>query len=228
MKKNVMMRLASFLLVAVLISTSAISGTYAKYVTEANAKDNARVAKWGVVIETAGDMFSDSYKDLKTDYIADEEKAEITVQADTEGTNVVAPGTKGTLASFNVTGTPEVDVEVTYKADLTLEGWKVDGNEYCPIIFTVGTNTYKIGDAGIAYVSDLVKAVEDAIVDAYAYYHTNTNLAEVSDDLIVSWEWPYYVDEATDVKDTALGDAAAAGNAATIALDVTITVTQVD
>ena len=36
MKRNVMMRLASFLLVAVLISTSAISGTYAKYNMNSN------------------------------------------------------------------------------------------------------------------------------------------------------------------------------------------------
>lgn len=226
--KNVMMRLACFLLVAVLISTSAISGTYAKYVTEANAKDNARVAKWGVEIATAGDMFSDSYLDTATTWTENEKTADITVQAKTQGENVIAPGTNGTLASFNVTGTPEVDVEVTYKADLTLEGWKVDGNEYCPIIFTVGTNTYKIGDAGIAYVSDLVKAVEDAIVDADAYYHTNTDLSEVTDDLIVTWAWPFSTSAENDVKDTALGDAAADGNAATIALDVTITVTQVD
>ena len=50
MKKNKMMRLASGLLVAVLITTSTISGTFAKYVTTADAKDEARVAKFGVVI----------------------------------------------------------------------------------------------------------------------------------------------------------------------------------
>lgn len=61
MKKNVMMRVASFLLVAVLISTSAISGTYAKYVTEGSGTDSARVAKWGVVIEAESTMFSQEY-----------------------------------------------------------------------------------------------------------------------------------------------------------------------
>ena len=44
MKKNKMMRIASVLLVAVILTTCAISGTFAKYVTSGNGSDNARVA----------------------------------------------------------------------------------------------------------------------------------------------------------------------------------------
>ena len=55
MKKNKMMRLASFLLVATLLTTSMISGTFAKYVTEGSASDSARVAKWGVEVEATDD-----------------------------------------------------------------------------------------------------------------------------------------------------------------------------
>ena len=47
MKKNTMMRLASVLLIAVLMSTCAISGTFAKYVTSDSSSDSARVARWG-------------------------------------------------------------------------------------------------------------------------------------------------------------------------------------
>ena len=43
MKKNKMMRLASFLLIAVLLTTSVISGTFAKYVTTDAQWDSARV-----------------------------------------------------------------------------------------------------------------------------------------------------------------------------------------
>ena len=43
MKKNVMMRVASALLVAVLLSTCTISGTFAKYVTTSSGNDNAEV-----------------------------------------------------------------------------------------------------------------------------------------------------------------------------------------
>ena len=63
MKKNKMMRLASFLLIAVLVSTSAISGTYAKYTTSGFAEDQARVAKWGVTV--AADVTTDIGKSLQ-------------------------------------------------------------------------------------------------------------------------------------------------------------------
>lgn len=45
MRKNRMMRAASALLVAVLMTTCTISGTFAKYVTSADSTDTARVAK---------------------------------------------------------------------------------------------------------------------------------------------------------------------------------------
>ena len=51
MRNNRMMRAASALLVAVLLTTSTISGTFAKYVTEKEVSDTARVAKWGVEID---------------------------------------------------------------------------------------------------------------------------------------------------------------------------------
>ena len=51
MKKNKTMRLASGLLVAVLLTTCAISGTFAKYVSDATNSDTARVAKWSIEVE---------------------------------------------------------------------------------------------------------------------------------------------------------------------------------
>jgi len=54
MKKNVMMRVASALLVAVLMTTCAISGTFAKYTTSKTDSDSARVAKWGVSVDVVG------------------------------------------------------------------------------------------------------------------------------------------------------------------------------
>ena len=50
MKKNFMMRAASVLLVAVMLTTCAISGTFAKYVTSDSGSDFARVAKFGVTV----------------------------------------------------------------------------------------------------------------------------------------------------------------------------------
>ncbi|MBE7013194.1 MAG: hypothetical protein E7416_03895 [Ruminococcaceae bacterium] len=186
------------------------------------------MAKFGVEITAAEELFSDSYKDAKTTYTTNEQVGTITVQADTEGTNVVAPGTQGALVGFAVTGTPEVDVQVTYEATLELDGWEVESAEYCPIEITVGDETFKVGEDGITDVAGLITAVEEAIEGKAALYHTNTNLSAVNDDVVVSWAWDF--DGNDDVKDTALGDAAAADvdDAATIALTVKTTITQVD
>ena len=227
MKKNTMMRLASALLVLVLLTTCAISGTFAKYVTTNSGDDEARVAKWGVTITTTGEMFGDAYKDEVVTYEANEKKDTITVQADTEGTDVVAPGTNGTLAAFDIAGTPEVDTEVTYTADLVLTGWEVDSAVYCPIVFNVNGTEIKI-DATNTTTAKLEEAVEAAIVGATQKYHTNEDLSAVENDLVVTWAWAF---EGDDVKDTALGDAAAGlngGTAATIKLTVSATITQVN
>lgn len=224
MKKNRMMRLASMLLVAVLLTTSTISGTFAKYVTTDGASDTARVAKWGVTIKTTGKMFGDAYKDGVVNFTADEEVDTIRVQADTEGTNVVAPGTNGTLAAYDIEGKPEVDTEVTYTAELTLANWEIDGVEYCPIVFNVNGAEIKFVDS----VANLETAVEEAIVAATKNYHTNDDLSDVEDDLVVTWAWEFEVDDATNIKDTALGNQAAEGSAATIKLDTTCTIAQVN
>ena len=63
MKKNKMMRIASVLLVAVILTTCAISGTFAKYVSSADSSDSARVAYWGFNPATMNitDLFANAY-----------------------------------------------------------------------------------------------------------------------------------------------------------------------
>ena len=233
MKKNVMMRVAAMLLVCVLASTCGISGTFAKYVTQGTGTDSARVAKFGVVITHNNQMFSDSYKDGKTTWIVPESGDTITVQASTEGQKVVAPGTNGTLSNFAVTGTPEVDVEVTYTANLELTGWNIGGAVYyCPLVINV--NGHKIYGMDYANENAFEEAVEAAIVYyGHATYDTNTDLSTVNDDLVVTWSWAFEGTDGkqTDEYDTKLGDQAAGlngGVAANIELTVTCIITQVD
>lgn len=57
MEKNRMMRLASALLILTLLTTCMISGTFAKYTTQATGEDTARVAKWGVTVNVTSDLF---------------------------------------------------------------------------------------------------------------------------------------------------------------------------
>ena len=106
MRKNKMMRAASALLVAVLLTTSTISGTFAKYVTEASGQDEARVAKWGVEVSAfTNELFAKTY--AKTE----DTSIENTVVADEK---VVAPGTthKDGGLKFVLKGTPEVATRV--------------------------------------------------------------------------------------------------------------------
>lgn len=238
MKKNRMMRLASGLLVAVLLSTCTISGTFAKYVTEGSASDSARVAKWGVSVKADyTNLFENSYATTDA-WEGDSDNVSVKAEVD-----VVAPGTSGTLADFTVTGTPEVDVAVTYTAGLKFENWNIASGEYCPIVIQVnGTNYYigqTIGGVTIEGIKQLETAVEAAIVDSAKKYNANTDLSiadNVAADLAVSWHWMFTGDTRpnnngyqTDGKDTEIGNWSSKGKAQpSISLEASCTVTQID
>lgn len=121
MKKNTMMRLASFLLIAVLISTSAISGTYAKYVTQDSANDSARVAKWGVTAMVDGSLFGGNYNAVDAgNTISAIYTGSVDSANDATGDNIVAPGTKSDKGlKIGVNGKPEVKSKVEIVVDKT-------------------------------------------------------------------------------------------------------------
>ena len=213
MKKNIMMRLSALLLVAVLLTTCVISGTFAKYVTTNSAEDSARVAKWGVTVTVASSAF-------EKEYAATDTETEITNTV-VAAVDVVAPGTSGTLATVALSGAPEVAVEVKYEATLNLEYWEVAGTYYCPLVITVGLDKFAGKDYSTA---DAFEAAVKAAIDAYTEeYDANTDLSSsASNAPTISWEWAF---EGDDVKDTALGDAA---TAPTIEFELSVTVTQID
>jgi hypothetical protein len=227
MKKNKMMRLASGLLVAVLLTTCAISGTFAKYITEKESTDTARVAKFGVDLAVTVDgAFATEYD---ADTTANDEHgvaiAKTVVSAADDQDNLVAPGTKGDLmASATIAGTPEVAVNVKQEATLVLTGWEVNGTYYCPLVITVdGAKFY-----GMDYTSaaEFIAAVEAAL-DSDVNYEPNTDLTESHS---VTWEWAFEGTDGkqTDVKDTALGDYAAKTGDIEISFTYKVTVTQID
>ena len=227
MKKNKMMRIASVLLVAVLLTTCAISGTFAKYITEKESTDTARVAKFGVDLAVTVDGA------FATEYDADTTAtdklgvaiAKTVVASSTDSDNLVAPGTNGDLmASATIEGTPEVAVNVKQEATLVLTNWAVEGTYYCPLVITVdGTKFY-----GMDYTSaaEFIAAVEAAL-DSDVNYEPNTDLTESHS---VTWEWAFEGTDGkqTDVKDTALGDYAAETGDIEISFTYKITVTQID
>ena len=234
MKANRLMKVGGLLLVLTLITSCFVGGTFAKYVSQGQGEDNARVAKWGVVVEITGDGF-------KTEYGKDDTTAGITGNTviSSDGDKVVAPGTKGTFGGVKITGIPEVAVKVQTIADVNLSGWNVanGGEFYCPLIFTIGST--KIN--GLDYSASNARgedsfetAIKEAIQDATTKeYKANTDLSEVGRNITYSWEWPFEKSTGkaanqSDELDTKLGDNEANGNAPTVAINVTTTVTQID
>lgn len=228
MKKNKMMRIASVLLVAVILTTCAISGTYAKYVTSGNSSDSARVAKFGVNVNATSDSaFKSTYAldgTLSTGVTIDN-----SVKAGNGTDKLVAPGTSGTLTKVSLSGSPEVAVRVAFTGTLELGDKWVDSTSayYCPIEITVGSDTFK----GTTYASaDEFEAAVNAKIATFTNdYVAGTDLSAIAvsnNAPAISWKWAFEGND--DVKDTYLGDQAAADNAATISLSVTATVTQID
>lgn len=234
MKKNVMMRLASVLLIAVLISTSAISGTYAKYVTTAVGSDTARVAKFGVTVAAVTDIFKTSYDGADT----------ITVLSSNEE-NVVAPGTTGSAVAFTIAGSPEVDVQVavtmgdftrvTLPAGLYPDYTTADVNDeydaplYQPVKWTLskdGTNVNGCEAVGLDvienYLTGTLSGEYDVEDGAFSTINGTYNLV---------WEWDF---DENDKADTVLGQIAGGvieapeGHEAYESFEFSITVTQID
>lgn len=216
MRKNKMMRVASALLVAVLLTTCAISGTFAKYTTTGTGTDTARVAKWGVTVNAQGSAFANTYA-------TDDQTVVGTIANSVVGGNsakVIAPGTSGTMVAASISGTPEVAVKVTYEATVTLEGWTASNAYYCPLEITMGSDTLK----GTDYTSstEFASAIKDKIDALTNTYAAGTDLSTQAANAI-SWEWAFEGND--DAKDTALGNA---DTAPTISITMKVTVTQVN
>ena len=227
MKKNIMMRMAAVLLVGVLLTTSVIGGTFAKYVTTESGSDIARVAKFGVEIT------ADSFDMFDTDYATDD-TAKFTGAnsvSSSDDDKLLAPGTSGSFGNIAITGTPEVAVDVAIVATVAVSGdWIVDGKFYCPIVVTVGTENI----SGLDYDSaDAFAAAIKAKIDGKsAQYAPNEELDAIYDNtnLDLAWEWAFEGTaggKQTDAKDTALGGKAVTEDL-TISIGVTITVTQIN
>ena len=181
MKKNTMMRVASALLVAVLLSTSVISGTFAKYTTAVEGSDSARVAHWGINKDFTGAVaFEDVYStDVKSN-----------------GDLVVAPGTTGS-GTYALTGTPEVDYNVTFAFTATKD------------VF-LKAQAYTYGD-GYADSMDIASMTEDYHPLTWKVTLTTTNGAVSGTGALTVGENSY----------TTLAAAAAAINATTVTFDAT-------
>lgn len=234
MKKNKAMRLASALLVLTLLTTCAISSTFAKYVTKAEGTATARVAKWGftqaATIEL-DDLFKNAY--------SNDDGVE-TVKSAVDEVDVIAPGTTNS-ATFGFTYGGETGItapEVAYTFEISTTGstcddpiknntniqWSLDG-----VLAKADGKTDGSWDALLAAIEALdgnktdnkyePNTLPEAFKNANANEHT------------VSWQWVFETttgegQPATqDDTDTEMGNAT---DLADVTLKITVAATQVD
>lgn len=196
MKKNVMMRVASALLVAVLMTTCAISGTFAKYTSKATGTDTARVAKWGwgataVTIDLFDTSYGSNVQSSNTD-------------------NVIAPGTSKTASIVwtpDANFEPEVDYTISFTAEAT-----VPADVENVLVWTLSLD----GAAAVEY---------DTFAELVTALTAKTYTGEAAQDapsinVQIGWKWAIDGDDAVD---TALGNKTTLDE---LTVNVTLTATQ--
>jgi len=218
-----MMRLASALLVAVLLTTCAISGTFAKYTTSVTSQDAARVAYWGFqpVAMDITDLFDKAY--------------DTTVNATVD---VIAPGTTSSdtfaFAYNEANGTAP---EVAYTFEITVDA-------VCDDLIKNNKNIqWKLDSGAWGTFEELVNAIKALAgeADGSADYEPNQLPAAftAADDVhTISWQWlftgaetydhdsdPLTPDLTQDQYDTLMANAAVLDD---VSIQITITATQID
>ncbi|MBE6972005.1 MAG: hypothetical protein E7446_07835 [Ruminococcaceae bacterium] len=166
--KNKTMRLASVLLIAVLMTTSVISGTFAKYTSAVNGTDTARVAKWVVTLgdksgTSAEQTFTFDLFNTVNDTLGGLEEH----IAPADGT-IIAPGTTG---YFDIVLTNASEVSATYEIDYT-----VTNTANIPVQFKVTGGDWSFSLADVAA----------------------TALASGTTTIKVEWKWAFDGNDVTD------------------------------
>ena len=212
MKKNKMMRLASCLLVAILLTTSVISGTFAKYTTSANSSDSARVAKWGFSTDNVSLDLTNLFKDAYDQNVKG-------------ATDVIAPGTTNS-ATFGFTYDGDATVtapEVAYTFTVSTAG------STCATDIKNNANIQWKLDTGAWGTWDQLLASIEALDGDKAQYNAGELPTgfKMGDTHTVSWQWVFNTGDDADVVDTAMGNKTAE-QLDKVDLHITVTATQVD
>ena len=168
------------LLFVLVLATAALVVTLAKYGTTDTVSDEANVAKFGLEIPNTINLFSDSYNEGAI--------------LSGDGTNIIAPGASGSY-DFEVTGTSEV----AYKVDATITlTYSDEWDNYEPILFSLDGETWTSFEVFQTSLKDALASETLAPGESY------------SSEQSLYWKWPFSTSSENDIKDTALGVAAAA------------------
>lgn len=212
--KNKMMRLASLLMVAVLLTTSVVSGTYAKYTTEHEATTSARVARWGFngTTFTLDDLFAATYDGGQV--------------LSSDLSKVIAPGTTGSqvIAFATESGqAPEVAYSFTVEASSTSDKATNSILQNANIkwaFYPLGMSPSEIDaqwgdfDALLAEINGMDETLKPG------------ELPKLAGSYVVAWKWVFHTSDTHDVDvDTPMGNE---NPLETVNLTIKINATQLD
>jgi hypothetical protein len=180
MKRNWVSKFAGLVLVLTLVTSSLVSGTYAKYVTTVTATDSVSVAAWVVELEDNGTT--------NTTYTTTFDLIGTLTDTGVNG-NLLAPGTVGSFSvDYDTTGTEvahniliELDV-ADLLTDLT----------YLKFYSDSGRTTLLTPTAGVIEVADVDRAASAGTTGTATVY----------------WGWAFSADGTQDTADTLDGIAA--------------------
>ena len=224
MKKNKMMRIASVLLVAVLLSTCAIFGTFAKYTTEVSSSDQARVAKWG--FNTASINFENLFAESYTN-----------VANGSTDTAIIAPGTNGKVAFIFENNSTTNAPEVKYSFKLSTDGSachdaiQKDANIKWALVESADAATVEADLTSAEWGTWTALIAELEALDGNKDYEAGAIPDMVDTEYTILWNWSFSnTDDGNDnnnYNDTDLGNMAATEDLV-VTLKITITATQLD
>jgi len=227
LKKDLWVKLAGLAIVLTLISSSLVSGTYAKYVKSVTGADTARVAKFAFALkEGASELATQATDSEATFSIFDYTDTGVYNDGVNGTSKFIAPGTTGSFELL-VQNLSEVDVAVTMSASET-------NASSIPVYYTIGaepqrysnilTGTYT-GDGGGTY-----KTLADLGTDlgtAAGTLQATDNSTATEKTVKINWTWAFTADAQagqSDEADTSLGIT----GTATVKLSVQVTMTQAD
>jgi hypothetical protein len=223
-------RIGALLLVACLISSVMLSGTFAKYTSEYAGQDTALVASWSLDIKDgANNGFALSPADPAVlDLFLHEYDNNILATAGDQ--KIIAPGVSGKFV-LNIANNSDVAAEIDFDISEDEDGPDI------PMEFVIG-DAFDFDTAPSENILIGIDGLEGALNTV-----ENIELTELGGTLdhtsvTVHWRWPFgtsdLVNDETNVADTTLGTASAAaaalpdGQRTSYTLNIAITATQVE
>ena len=175
MKKNWIYKLGFLVIMLTLITTSLVSGTYAKYTTEYTATETVTVAKWVADFEYNDTAISD---DFEFNLLATEDTGVLFGGIGVDSTSYIAPGTSGSFkVDYATNGT-----QVARDVDITMDVSELDPAPTY-LKFYLGTDA----TTGIDITAAVLLGTTGNLLDK-TY---GPNAVDGDGTINVYWEWPF-------------------------------------